>query len=131
MTDMLSITRTNGPVPVLHLAGRLTANTEADLVAAARTVRESGMDRLVVDLTGIEMLTSAGLRGLHAALLLFAPLAEVEAFQKANPGQQFKSPSFKLAGATPHVHSILSMAGFLHTIPIYPDLEQAIASFTP
>jgi len=129
MADTLTISRTEGRVQVLHLAGRLTVNTEPEFISQVSALRAAGIGRIVVDLGGVEMLTSAGLRAIHAALLLFTPHSEVEAFQKANPSQQFKSPSFKLAAASPQVHSILNMAGFLHTIAIYPDLQQALDSF--
>ena len=129
MNELLTITNTPGIVHAMHLAGSLTVNTEAEFLAAVRRLRDAGTDRLVVELSGVELVTSAGLRALHAALLLFTPRAEVETFQRAHPGEQFKSPAFKLAGAVPNVHSILNMAGFLHTIPIYPDLQQALDSF--
>jgi len=131
MPDSLTITKTEGRVPIFRLDGRLTASTEAQFVAAARQLKDSGARDLLVDMSGVDMLTSAGLRGLHSALLIFTPRAEIDAFQKANPGELFKSPYFKLAGASPQVYSVLSMAGFLHNIPIYPDVQQALGSFVP
>ena len=131
MTDTLSITKTEGRVVVLHLRGELTAGTEPEFIRVARELRDGGVDRVLLDMSGLAMLTSAGLRSLHTALLLFTPREEIDAFQRENPGDIFKSPNFKLAGANPQVYSILSMAGFLHNIPFYPDLKQGLDSFGP
>jgi len=129
MADTLTITKTEGRVPVFHLSGPLNAHTESQLVDAARELRESGAHYLVIDMSGVELLTSAGLRALHSTLLIFTPRQEIDAFQRANPGDLFKSTNFKLAGASTHVFSILNLAGFVHNIPIYPDLKQALDSF--
>jgi hypothetical protein len=114
---------------VLHLAGHLTANTEAEFVATARQLKGAGVDKLLVDLSGIQMLTSAGLRAIHSALLIFTPREEIQSGERADPGEPFKSPHFKLAGASAPVHSILSLAGFLQNIQMYSGLQDALESF--
>ena len=129
MPDTLSITKVEGRVAVLRLSGELTAATEPELIRAARELKDGGTGRLLVDMSGLVMLTSAGLRALHSVLLIFTPREEIDAFQRENPGDIFKSPYFKLASASAHVYSILSMAGFLHNIPFYPDLKQGLDSF--
>ncbi len=130
MADTLTITKSEqGVVTILHLSGMLNANTEIQFVGTARQLKNAGARYLLVDMGGVHMITSAGLRALHDALFLFTPRAEVDNYQKANPGDLYKSPYFKLAGATTNVYSILNLAGFLHNIPIYPDLKQALDSF--
>jgi hypothetical protein len=130
LADKLSITKTEqGGVVLFRLDGMLNANTEVEFMDAARREKESGAKYLLVDMGGVVMITSAGLRALHDALYLFTPRAEIEAYQKANPGDLYKSRYFKLAGATTNVYSILNLAGFLHNIPIFPDIKQALESF--
>ena len=99
------------------------------IVEAARREKGSGARYLLVDMGGVVMITSAGLRALHDAMYLFTPRAEIDTYQKANPGDLYKSSYFKLAGATTNVYSILNLAGFLHNIPIFPDVKQALESF--
>ena len=129
MTDALTITKTAGRVTIFHLSGYLDAGTESQLVEAARKEKETGGRFLLIDLGGIEMLSSAGLRALHNIFKLFTPREEIDTWQKENPGDMYKSPYFKLAGASSRVFSILNLAGFLHNIPIYPNVKGALESF--
>jgi len=129
MIDKLSITQTDNPIPVLHLKGHLDASTEGVFLDRARHIKESGARFLLVDLTNVDFITSAGLRAFHNGFKLFTPLNEVEQWQKQNPGDVYKSSYFKLAGASPDVYYVLSLAGFLHNIPIFPTLQEALDSF--
>ena len=129
MADMLTITKTEGKVVVLHLAGRLDGQTEDMLISEARQIFDSGARFLLVDLTELEMLTSAGLRAFHNIFKLFTPREKMEAWDKEKHGEPYKSEYFKLAGANSRIYYVLSMAGFLHNIPIYRDLEIALESF--
>ena len=129
MSETLTITKTEGTPVVLHLEGNLDGQTEAAFAAAATAVKESGAGHLLIDLGGLKMLTSAGLRGLHNVYKLFTPAAEADAWHKANPGHTYKSPYVKIAGASPNIHYVLSVSGFLQNIPIYPTVAEARNSF--
>lgn len=130
MTDLpLHITLSGERVKVLRLDGKLDGQTESFFVEAVRQAKDLGSQFLLVDLGGVEMITSAGLRALHKGFKLFTPAEEADAWQKKNPGGLFKSPYFKLAGASQNVYYVLNLAGFLHNIPIYPDVDAALASF--
>ncbi len=50
---------------------------------------------------------------------------------KQNTGEPYKSEFMKVAGASPSVYYILDIAGFLHNIPIYADLNKGLKSFNP
>ena len=50
MTELLKITRTEGPVLILHLAGRLDAQTQAKLLDTARLEQVAGTRFLLIDL---------------------------------------------------------------------------------
>lgn len=130
MTDTFTITKTEGRVVIFHLAGRLDAQTQEPLLSAARQVHQAGTQFLLFDLQGLEMLTSAGLGALHNIYKLFTPHDEPEAWEREHPGELYKSPYFKLAGASTNVYYVLNIAGFLHNIPIYPDMENALKSFS-
>ena len=129
MNDKLVITRTDNNIPILHLKGPLDAGTEGIFLDYARRVKESGARHLLVDMGNVDLITSAGLRALHNGFKLFTPMDEVEKWQKGNPGDIYKSPYFKLAGASTDVYYILSLAGFIHNIPIFPTLQEALDSF--
>jgi hypothetical protein len=129
MIEKLSITQTDNHVPILHLKGNLDASTEGVFLDHARRIKESGARYLLVDLSNVDFITSAGLRAFHNSFKLFTPMNEVEQWQKQNPGDIYKSSYFKLAGASPEVYYVLNLAGFLHNIPIYPTLQEALDSF--
>ena len=129
MTETLTITKTVGPVLILHLAGKLDGQTQGILLDAAREEQAAGTRLLLIDLQGLEFIASAGLGALHNIYKLFTPRQEVENWEKEKHGEPYRSGYFKLAGASPSVYYVLNIAGFLHNIPIYPDLEGALKSF--
>ncbi len=129
MTELLTITKTEEPVHVLHLAGRLDAQTQPLLIQAARAEQQAGARYLLIDLHDLQFITSAGLGALHNIYKMFTPAQEVAAWDKANHGEPYKSAYLKLAGASPTVYYVLNIAGFLQNIPIYPDLDAALHSF--
>ncbi len=129
MAETLTITRTEGQVHVLHLAGKLDAETQAALVETAKAQQAAGTRYLLIDLRDLDFITSAGLGALHNIYKMFTPANEVTAWEKQNPGEPYKSAYMKLAGASPGVYYVLNIAGFLQNIPIYPDLQGALQSF--
>ncbi|MBI3162372.1 MAG: STAS domain-containing protein [Chloroflexi bacterium] len=130
MGDQLTITKsTEGDVCVLHLAGRLDAQTEDALVKNAQDEHDTGATHLLLDLSKLEMLTSAGLRALLNMYKLFTPKAEADAWEKEHPDEPYKSTYFKLAGASPEIYYILNIAGFLRNIPVFADLQEGLKSF--
>ena len=129
MADLLTITKTPGRVVILHLAGKLDGETHHTLLDAAKVEQTAGTRFLMLDLQGLEMITSAGLGALHSVYKLFTPIEEIKAWEKEKHGEPYKSAYFKLAGASANVYYVLNIAGFLSNIPIYPDLEEALKSF--
>ena len=129
MADALTITATEGPVHILHLAGKLDGETQGLLMDAARKQRAAGTRFLLIDLQAVDFIASAGLGALHNIYRLFTPQDEVAAWQRAKHGEPYKSAYMKLAAASPSVYYVLNIAGFLQNIPIYPDVKAALASF--
>jgi hypothetical protein len=130
MTDILEIKKEdNGVVTVFHLAGRLDGQSEGQLLEETRLVHQAGARFLMIDLTELEMLTSAGLRAFHTIFKMFTPQEEMKVWEKEHSGEPYKSKYFKLAGANPRIYYVLSLSGFLHNIPIYADVKEALNSF--
>ena len=129
MTTILNITKTEGRVVTLHFDGHLDAQTENLAVESARTALHAGARFLLIDMSGVEMISSAGLRALHSIYKLFTPHEEERAWVAEHPDETYKSPYFKLAAASPQVNYVLSISGFLQNIPIYPSVKEASDSF--
>jgi anti-anti-sigma regulatory factor len=117
------------PVTILHLNGHLHGSTESDLLDRARQALEDGSTYLLLDLSELQILTSAGLRAIHNIFNLFTPQGD-RAVIKQHGEEPYKSPYFKLVSPNPDVYYILNIAGFLQNILIYNNLEEAVSSFT-
>ena len=129
MTDKLKITKTDGEVPVLHVAGHLDGETENLLVTEASTIFNSGKKYLLIELSKVDIISSAGLRAIHVIYKIFTQNQDMQKWQSEHAGETFKSPYMKLAQPSSQVHYVLSMAGFLQNIYIYPSLQEALDSF--
>jgi len=115
-------------VTILHLSGHLHGNTENQLLDRARQAHEDGSKYLLLDLSGVEILTSAGLRAIHKIFNLFTPHTDREIIRKHDE-EPYKSPYFKLVCPNPEVYYVLNIAGFLQNILIYNNMEDALNSF--
>jgi anti-anti-sigma regulatory factor len=116
------------PVTILHLSGHLHGSTESDLLDRARQAQEDGSKFLLLDLSEVEVLTSAGLRAIHNIFNMFTPQTD-RAVIKQHGEEPYKSPYFKLVCPNPNVYYVLNIAGFLQNILIYNNLEEAASSF--
>lgn len=106
------------PVTVFHLRGWLDAQSENDFVGWANEAYEQGTRYLLLDLSELDTLTSAGMRAIQKVYKQYTP----EDADKENP-------HLKLASAPPPVYHALKMAGFLISIPMYESLQSALDSF--
>lgn len=116
------------PVTILHLSGHLHGTTEAELLDRARQAQEDGSKHLLLDLSGVDVLTSAGLRAIHNIFNLFTPPSDLEVIHQHGE-EPYKSPYFKLVCPNPNIYYVLNIAGFLQNILIYNDMEEATNSF--
>jgi len=116
------------PVMVLHLSGHLHGNTEPELLDRVRQAYEDGFKYLLLDLSGVDVLTSAGLRAIHNIFNLLTPERDVDIIRQ-HGDEPYKSPYFKLVCPNPDVYYVLNIAGFLQNILIYNDMDEAVGSF--
>ncbi len=93
-----------------------------------RQLHQEGARHLLLDLSEVEILTSAGLRAIHNSFLLFTPRGDVDVIND-HQDEPYKSPYFKLVCPNPNIYYVLNIAGFLQNIPIYNDVDEAVHSF--
>jgi anti-anti-sigma factor len=115
-------------ITVLHLSGHLHGDTERHFMQQVRQLHQEGARHLLLDLSEVEVLTSAGLRAIHNSFLLFTPHSDVDVINE-HQDEPYKSPYFKLICPNPNIYYVLNIAGFLQNIPIYNDLDEAVHSF--
>jgi len=106
------------PVTIFHLRGWLDAQSENDFVGWANEAYQGGARYLLLDLSELDTLTSAGMRAIQKVYKQYTP----EDADKENP-------HLKLASAPPPVYHALKMAGFLISIPMYESVQSALDSF--
>ena len=131
MTDELSITSSKAEgkanITIFHLNGVLDAASEDALYDKACQAFDSGVHYLLLDMQNLTHISSAGLRALHNIFKKCTPEEEFEAAREN--GEPYKSPYFKLAAASSEVYYVLNLAGFLHNIPFFPTMDEALNSF--
>ncbi len=106
------------PVTVFRLSGWLDAQSEGQLLEDARKAHDGGARYLLIDMSDLDTLTSAGMRALQKVYQVFTPKED-----------QFKLAHLKLCNAPPQIYNVLGITGFLQNIPMYESTEAALQSF--
>jgi anti-anti-sigma regulatory factor len=134
----ITITKQDEPVSIaiLHLEGKLDGANYESLIEEAQQVYADGARDLVLDLSKLSFISSAGLAAIHQVALLFRG--------EANPSQDKGWAAFhaidrdRSAGAQQHVKlfsprepvkQVLELTGFDTLFESYSDLQQAVLSF--
>jgi anti-anti-sigma regulatory factor len=124
------------PVTILRLQGDLDGSNYLDLVAAAKTAQHNDAKYLLLDLTGVPYMSSAGLVALHSAVQLlrgeqppdpeagWSTLKSVALDKPAGPQSWVK-----LLNPQPRVTRTLEMSGMNVFFNIFTDEAAALASF--
>lgn len=102
----------NGDVAVVTASGRFDSETAPSLDAELSKV-SGEKNKIVLDLKGVDYLSSAGLRAIVKAL---------QTVQKSGGG-------VKLACASEAVETILRTVGMMEMLKMYPSVDSAVASF--
>jgi anti-anti-sigma regulatory factor len=115
------------PITVFRLAGRVNLGNSDRLMLTLRAAFNRGSRNMILDLTGVESLTSAGLR---VILQLYKLLGEEAAAGTGEAEIAAKSPYLKLAGPNANVREVFQMVGIERLFEIYQNVAAARASFT-
>lgn len=111
------------PVSVFRVEGRINLGNADELTRQAQNAYQAGMRDMILDLSGVESLTSAGLRSILTIMkMLNKDSAELS-------GQGGKSPHLKLLNPTEYVLITMRTAGFDRYLEIHESLPEALASF--
>jgi len=105
-------------VTVFHIRGWLDSQSEEQLLGAARTAYEEGARFLLVDMTELDTLTSAGIRAIQKVYQMYTPKAD-----------HMKVSHLKLCNAPPQIYNVLGITGFLHNVPMYESVATAVEAF--
>jgi anti-anti-sigma factor len=106
------------PVTVFYLRGWLDSQSEEQLLETARLAHDEGARYLLINMSDLDTLTSAGMRALQKVYQIFTPKED-----------HFKVAHLKLCNAPPQIYNVLGITGFLQNIPMYESMDTALASF--
>lgn len=106
------------PVTVFHISGWLDGQSEEQFLETARLAHDEGARYLLIDMSDLDTLTSAGMRAIQKVYQMFTPRED-----------QMKVAHLKLCNAPPQIYNVLGMTGFLQTIPMYESMQSALDSF--
>lgn len=109
----MNVERTSvGEVQVFRIAGRLDSGTSPAFEAQVLSVIRPGANRVVLDFTGVEYVSSAGLR----VVLLAAKQT------RATQG------GFAIYGMAKPIHHVFQMSGFARIIALFDSEAEAVAA---
>ena len=120
MSDLqIGVSREEGEkaVTVLRLTGSLDANTQNILEGKAREAVGSGAEYLILDMSGVEYLGSAGMRAIHAITNLLSP-----------EDPSIRSAHLKVLNPSPAAAKVFKTLGFDSFIDIHENINEAIAA---
>jgi anti-anti-sigma factor len=126
------------PVSIMQLRGALDGNTYEQFITEAQKLYDSGTRNLLLDMTDLTFLSSAGIAALHRVARIFrgedrSTLDEGWAAMRAigkerDSGYQFQD-HIKLLNPNDKIRDVLDTVGFKAFFEIYTEMHPAIASF--
>jgi len=103
----------DGGVTVFTLEGRVDSSGAGEMDAALQQAASEGKRKMVLDMSSVTYINSAGLR----------TLADILTQNRANDGDLL------LVTLNPKVERVFRIIGFDRFFDIYNDIDQAIASY--
>ena len=113
------------PVTIFQLDGMLNMGTSGSLQQKAVEQHQAGMSYMLLDLSKVTSLSSAGLRAIQFIYKLFQEGDDSTNLRKSGK----KSPYLKMLNPSQDIRRVISIAGFDTFIEIYTDRDEAINSF--
>lgn len=119
------------PITVFHIRGDIDSNSYLQLQGAAEEAHRAGMRNLLLDLTEVNFISSAGLRAIHVVYnMLRDPVAESdETINQGIRDGSYKARHLKLLNLSGNAEVALKTAGFDMYLQSFKDLKAALASF--
>lgn len=132
--EIQTLVRTDGPVPVtvLQIRGTIDTISFTDLEKKGEQIYKEGARRVVLDLTDVDHISSAGLRSIHTIFNLLRsnyPAEGDAVLAQKIAGQNFKSRLLKLVRPNANVLQVLRTSGYNLFLEVHNDLDTAIQSF--
>ena len=120
------------PVTIIHVKGSVDTSTYEAFQASGEEAFNSGARHVLIDMTEVSYITSAGFRAISQIFKLLRGNLTAKDSAMMSQGLRdgsYKSPNLKLLNPNDRVVEALKLAGFDTFLEIYFDLDEAIKSF--
>src|SRR5512138_3298571 len=120
------------PVTIVHVEGNIDSGSYEPFLAGVEQAIDAGARYMLIDLTEVPFVSSAGLRAFNIIfnkLRGLTPDVSDEEMRKGINDGTYKSPHLKLLSPSRETDTTLESSGFTMFIDIFKDREQALASF--
>ena len=120
------------PVTVIHVEGKIDSSTYEAFLAGAEKSINDGARNVLIDLSQVAFVSSAGLRALNILFNRLRDLSPDVSDQEMHKGISagtYKSPHLKLLNPSKETLASLESSGFSMFIETFNDLKAAVASF--
>jgi anti-anti-sigma factor len=136
MEIIISQKQGTSPVTVMQLRGALDGSSYENFIAEAQKLYDAGTRDLLVDMSELTFISSAGLSALHRTARVFRG-EDSSTFEEGwgaihAMGKESDSglqPHVKLLNPDEKTRSVLDTVGFLTFFEIFTDIDAAVASF--
>ncbi len=132
MEIMVSQEQGRVPVTVFHIKGDIDANTYEQLESRAERAIAAGTKDLLLDLTDVPYVSSAGVRAMNRIFNMLHSDTSAggrAALSKGLRDGTFKSPHLKVLNPSPAVSEVLSATGMDMFLDIRRNAKEALEAF--
>ena len=131
MEISISIEQANEPVAIMRIKGNIDASNFVDVVTKAQEIYKNPARNLIIDLSEVPYVSSAGLVAIHRIALLYSGVPQ-EVEENTRPDFTHSSTArkhVKLLSPPPAVDQILETTGLKLFFKVFKDLDSALKSF--
>ncbi|HUF36915.1 MAG TPA: STAS domain-containing protein [Anaerolineales bacterium] len=116
------------PVTIFHIDGAF--NADEPLATMVKAAVAGGARNILLDLTGVTYISSAGLRVLHTTYTLLRDASETQsAVSQGLREGSYYSPHLKLLKPSKMAKEVLQMSGYDMFLESFTDQKKAVDSF--
>jgi anti-anti-sigma factor len=119
-------------VTVVHVDGNIDSSSYEDFEKQVQGLIEAGARYVLIDLSHVAFMSSAGLRalnGLFSRLRTLAPDGTEEEVMQGIRDGSYHSKHLKLLNPNKDVRQVLELSGFDMYLEIHKEFKEAVASF--
>jgi anti-anti-sigma factor len=120
------------PVSEIFLKGDLDASSAEAFNDATAKLVEGGAKNILIDMSGVPFMSSAGIRSLHALYISLHPTGsegEKDAVYKGISAGTYSAPHLKLLNPNKKVTEAIKLSGLDMYLKIYHNEQEAVEAF--